>query len=105
MRGIGILLNDDYDLQITPLRDSSGKITEGLQIGGTLYQNQAVILICHTGEITEKPELGVGLEDMLLDNDYLYWKRKIRLNMRMDEQTVNDVKFSENEKLKIDAYY
>lgn len=105
MRGIGILLNDEYDLQVKPVRDATGKIVSGLQVGNTLYQNQAVILICHSGEITEMPQLGVGIEDMLLDNDYLMWKRSIRLNMEMDLQKVNDVIFSKDKKLKIEASY
>ena len=98
-------MNDGYDLQVKPVRDTTGKIVSGLQVGNTLYQNQAIILICHQGEITEMPQLGVGIEDMLLDNDYLMWKRRIRLNMEMDLQKVNDVIFSKKEKLQIEASY
>lgn len=105
MRGTGILLNDQYDLQIRPVRASSGKIVSGFLIGNTLYQNQAMILISHPGEFTEMPELGVGIEDMLLDNDYLMWKRQIRLNMEADGQRVDNIIFSKNKRLKIEADY
>lgn len=99
------MINDQYDVQVKPVRGSSGKITSGLVIDQTLFQNQALILICHAGEITEQPQLGVGIEDMLLDYDYPEWRRNIRLAMEMDRQRVNDVVFTKNERLAIDARY
>lgn len=105
MRGTGILLNDSYDLQVVPVRDSSGKIVKGLQKGNTLFQNQALILISHQGEIKEMPQLCAGIEDVILDNDYLEWRRKIRLHMEMDGQRVNNVQFSKAKQLSIDASY
>lgn len=105
MRGLGIILNSNYDVQVKPVRGASGKIESGLIIGNTLYQNQGMILILHPGEITEVPQLGVGIEDMLMDNDYLAWKRMIRMNMEMDGQVVDNISFSKNKKLQIDAHY
>lgn len=105
MRGTGILLNDEYDFQVKPERGSSGKIERGLVIGRSLFQNQAIIIGCHAGEISESPQLGVGIEDMLLDNDYPLWRRAIRMNMERDGQTVNDVVFSKHKRLSIDADY
>ncbi len=105
MRGTGILINDEYDLQVTPLRDGTGKIVSGLQVGNTLLQNQGIILICHPGEIKEVPQLGAGIEDILLDNDYLEWRRKIRMQMEMDKQTVSSLQFSKAQKLMIDSKY
>lgn len=105
MKGTGILLNDTYALQIVPKRDASGRITQGLQIGNTLYQNQALILLFHPGEIKLSPLVGVGIEDMLNDQDYLPWRRKIRQQMELDGQQVKDVSFSSDHKLNIDAGY
>lgn len=105
MRGTGILLNDDFDLKILPVRDGSGKIVSGVQVGNTLFQNQALILLCHPGEIKEVPQMGAGIEDVLLDNDYLEWRRKIRMQMELDGQQVNSVQFSNTQKLMIDAKY
>lgn len=105
MRGVGILLNDGYDLQVKSVRGVSGKIDRGLVIGHTLFQNQALILGCHAGEITEMPQLGVGIEDMMLDNDYMLWRRKIRINMELDGQKVSNVVFSKDKRLSIEAGY
>lgn len=105
MRGKGILLNDAYDLQVEPLRDGTGKIVSGILVGDSLFQNQALILVCQPGEIKEEPLLGVGIEDMILDNDYAHWRRSITLNMERDQQTVRNIKFSNSQQLVIDANY
>lgn len=104
MRGRGIALNADFDLDILPQRDAFGKITGGLQLAATLPQNQACILAMQPGELKEVPFLGVGIDDMLLDNDWLKWRRKIRMNMELDGQQIDDVKLV-NGKLTIDAKY
>lgn len=104
MRGIGISLDKNFDLDILPVRGADGKIKSGLHLAETLPQNQAIILAIQPGEIKDMPVLGVGIEDMLLDNDWLAWRRKIRMNMELDEQRVKDVKL-QNEKLSIDAEY
>ncbi|MCW3088937.1 MAG: hypothetical protein JWP81_6 [Ferruginibacter sp.] len=105
MKGTGILLNDEYDLQVLPVRDANNKIVSGLVIGNTLYQNQAVILMAQPGEIKEMPVLGVGINDVVLDTDFLSWRRRIRQHMELDGQTVNEVKFDLNKNLVIDAGY
>ena len=46
----GMQLTADYDLDIRPVRDASGKILGGTVIGDTLAQNQALIIGCHKGE-------------------------------------------------------
>jgi len=105
MRGRGILIKNDYELLITPKREAGGKIVSGLATGNTLHQNTALILICHKGEFKEIPALGVGIEDVLLDDDYLDWRRRIRINLELDDQKVSDVLFSSVDKLKIDSSY
>jgi len=105
MKGTGILLNDNYDLQIKPVRDADSKIVQGLILGNTLYQNQAIILQAQPGEIKELPVLGVAINDVVLDTDFLSWRRRIRQHMELDGQTVNDVRFDLNKNLIIDADY
>lgn len=90
---IGIQLTD-YEPQITIKKDELGLITQGLTLGDTLRQNQAVILAMHQGELKERPMVGVGVSDMLLDNDPIYWRTKIKEQLEMDGQKVDSVKIS-----------
>jgi len=104
MRGIGIALDNDFDLKIVPQRGPDGKIIKGLTLEEALPQNQAVILKMQPGELKEVPYLGCGIDDISLDNDILEWRRKIRMQLEIDGQLVKDVKFT-NSKLMIDASY
>jgi len=105
MKGKGIVITDDYDLQISVQRDATGKIISGLVIGNTLYQNQALILIAQPGEIKSSPIVGVGAENMINDQDFLGWRRTIQLQMELDGQSVKKVVFGKNQNLEIDAKY
>lgn len=86
----GMLLAD-YDPLIDVRRDGEGRITEGLRVGEVLRQNQALILTLHKGELKERPLVGVGLSDMLLDNDPMYWRSSIMEQLEMDGQRVESV--------------
>lgn len=99
----GIQLKD-YDLDIKLERDPSGKIASGMVLGDILYQNQALILQLHKGELHENPSIGVGISDMLLDNDLQLWVREIREQMELDGQTVDSVKI-DTEQIIIDSKY
>ncbi|HUH26512.1 MAG TPA: hypothetical protein VLY87_07780 [Flavobacterium sp.] len=107
----GIQLNDNntngqiLDLKIEVLKDSGGKIIQGLIVGNTLQQNQALILITHQGENKFNPDLGVGISDILLDNDYLNYRHRIRENYAKDGLKVTHLDLYENKPLKIDANY
>lgn len=105
MKGAGILIDDEFSIKVEPVRDSTGKIVRGAIIGDALYQNTGLILICRKGEFKELPALGVGIEDVILDNDYLDWRRRIRRNLEMDDQVVINIKFSGIDNLTIDANY
>ena len=100
----GIQLTADYDLDVQVERDNRGRIVQGLAIGDTLAQNQALILICHQGEVKESPAVGVGIEDMLLDHDPLRWRTRIREQLEIDGQTVDEVKVT-NKGITIKASY
>lgn len=99
----GIQLTD-YEPQIKIKRDSLGQITQGLTLGETLQQNQAIILAMHQGELKERPMMGVGISDMLLDNDPIYWRTMIKEQLEMDGQKVGSVKLTKTG-IQIEATY
>lgn len=110
-KDFAIQLNDSItngelmDLKIDIKRDSSGKITQGIVLGNTLQQNQALILIPHQGEFKFNPDLGVGIADMLLDHDYLAYRHKIRDHFAKDGLKITHLDLYENKPLKIHANY
>ncbi len=99
----GIQLTD-YEPQVVIKTDDLGLITQGLTLGETLQQNQAVILAMHQGELKERPAVGVGISDMLLDNDPIYWRTKIKEQLEMDGQKVESVKLTQSG-IEIEATY
>lgn len=94
----------DYDIVVQVRKDSYGKISSGLVLADILPQNQALILEMHKGELKENPSVGVGISDMLLDNDLQAWKSRIREQMEMDGQTVEGIAISRYS-MSIDSYY
>lgn len=101
---IGILLTADYEPRIRLVRDEEGRIIEGLALGETLPQNQALILTLHQGELKEAPAVGCGISDMLLDHRPLFWRTRIREQLEMDGQTVTSIKITTTG-IHIDARY
>ena len=101
---IGIQLTADYEPHIRLVRDEEGHIIEGLALGETLPQNQALILTLHQGELKEAPAVGCGISDMLLDHRPLFWRARIREQLEMDGQTVNSIKITTTG-IHIDARY
>lgn len=96
----GIQLQWDGEGTVLEPQVSNG----GLALGDTLRQNQALLLMLHKGELKERPSAGVGLSDMLLDNDPLYWRTEIREQLEMDGQTVKSVRVTTSG-VEIDAEY
>lgn len=101
MKGITLI---DYEVVIQPHRGPDGKIISGLIVADTLHQNQALILHLHKGELKERPMIGCGISDMLLDNDPIYWRTLIREQLEMDRQTVTNIKIT-TKSIEIDAQY
>ena len=99
----GIQLTD-YDIEVKVSKDTTGKIATGMVVGDILAQNQAVILQLHKGELHEDPSIGVGISDMLLDENLQLWSREIREQMELDGQKVNRITLT-TDKLTIDADY
>lgn len=101
----GILLDNEFDVQIEPARDADGKIAGGLVIGDILAQNQAVILYAHKGELKETPALGAGISRMPLDHDALAWRTEIRQQLEYDGQIVEDVAIGKDGIITIKSEY
>lgn len=99
----GIQLADFAPL-IDIKKDSLGLIQRGLTLGDTLNQNQAIILAMHQGELKERPMMGVGISDMLLDNDPIYWRTTIKEQLEMDGEKVGSVKITRTG-IQIEAKY
>ncbi len=57
----GILLTEDFDLAIRPIKDEQGKIVSGLVVGNTTVQNGIMTLKLHQGNLKADPLIGVGL--------------------------------------------
>ena len=87
----------DYDLAIDVRRDNAGRISGGLVLGDILYQNQALILALHKGDLKSDVSVGVGIDMMLLDNERLTWTREIREQLELDGQKVDNVQITDKE--------
>lgn len=83
-----MLLKDGYDLAIHVKRDAAGKIEQGVETGHTTCQNQALILLIQKGELKLSPLVGVGIGDMVNDNDARAWKREITQQLESDGQRI-----------------
>ncbi len=64
--------NDGVDLAVT-----SG----GMAVGETQAQEEYLVLVSQKGEWKEHPLVGVGVADMVGDEDLRYWKREIIDNL------------------------
>lgn len=108
-RGLQLIDNseagDVMDVKIVPVRDASNKIVSGLVIGTTLEQNIALMLMLHQGELKFKPDLGVGIQDIILSSDYLIYRHRIREHLRKDNLIVSQIDLFENKPFKIIAEY
>ena len=74
-------------------------------IGYSDNQHQEHILIANKGEYREFPELGVGIEQILDDDDYISVLIEAKKNHEYDGMKINNIKFEENGNLNIDGYY
>lgn len=111
MKNRGIQLEDTLDelqgidLKINLIRDTSGLIAQGLVIGEIMRQNQAMIIVANPGEFKFNPTLGASIGELILDNDYLRMRHRIRENLEKDGMKVKILDLYENKPLLIDASY
>lgn len=90
MKDKGMTLNPDTnDLNIKVTYDSRGLITGGFVVSDITRQNQALIIYMQPGEMKEAPQMGVGIDSMLLSSDTLLYKHKIREQLEADGLRVN----------------
>lgn len=105
MKNLGIILNPaTNDFEIKVVRDSEGKIVQGLHVGDVTKQNTAIILYMQPGELKEQPTVGVGINNMLLDHDYLLYKHKIRQQLNAEGMQVNHLEIN-GQNIEINASY
>ena len=86
MTGIALTPNKSgtaYDIDL-----SSGKMT----LMEVTHQNQAMLLIARPGEFKEFPAIGVGLQDMVLDNEISGWRRRIIEQIEDDGQCISKIR-------------
>ena len=81
----GILLDDDYKIKV------GGIENKHIKLGDTEAQNQAVILIVNPGEIKAFPDLGVGVDSIVNDEDTSIWQYETRRQLEKDGITVKRV--------------
>lgn len=94
-KGKGILLTNDNELEVLIVRNSSGLIVSGLQIGDVTRQNQKIIINASKGEIKEDPLMGVGAQLFVECEDKSGFAREIRSQLQRDGQTVNSITISD----------
>lgn len=104
-KATGILLDENGDLLIKPVRDANGLIISGVVVGDVTVQNQRTILLVEKGEIKESPTLGVGLTSFLDDDDTSELLREVRINLNADGQKVEYCGFSNEGKLIVKGGY
>lgn len=108
-RGIQVIDNNNQgnllDLKIEVKRHADGKIISGLVIGNTLEQNKAFLLIAHCNDFKANPTLGVGIEDLLLNEELLEYRHKIREQFARDGLKITTLDLYGLNHVKIEAYY
>ena len=105
MKNSGIMLNpetDDFDIKV--VRNAEGKIVQGLHVGDVTKQNTAVILYMQPGELKQQPTVGVGIDNMLLDKNFLLYKHKIRQQLDIEGMQVNHLEIN-GQNIEINANY
>jgi hypothetical protein len=90
-KSTGILLDDNMELVITPVRDLDGLITSGLVVGNVTFQNQKILINATKGEIKEDPMSGVGASNYVESNDSEGFVREIRSQLTRDGQRVKSI--------------
>ena len=63
------------------------------------------ILKAFKGEFKEFPELGVGIDQMINDDNYMDILIEAKKNLQYDGVEVNNIKFTNEGKLNIDGKY
>lgn len=95
MKGIGIQIGSDYDILVQ----------EGsTAIGDVQPQNKALIIVSNPGEWKQHPELGVGIEGWINDDNPGNLRAEIKRHLKSDGFKVDKVTL-ENGQLDVSANY
>lgn len=101
MKSYGIILSPDLEAAI--VRDTDGRIAQGLAAGDIASQCQALLVVPVAGEWKASPTTGAGAQRFLRDDDTDALIAAVCSQLRGDGQTVVEVKYTDN--LEIDAGY
>jgi hypothetical protein len=93
-------MNDIYIYNNGELEIQAGDF----KTGNAENQHVFLLLKLKPGQLKQHPNTGVGLEDVILDNELLYWEHRIRKQLEDDSLNVKELSFK-NGKLIIDASY
>ncbi|WP_199118707.1 hypothetical protein [Pedobacter sp. ASV28] len=88
------IINDDLDIE-----------NGDLLIGYADEYHQRNILIAEKGEYKEYPELGVGIMNMLNSEDAAGMLLEAKRNFEYDLMRVKELRFTDDNRLKIEAEY
>lgn len=110
MKGFAIQLQQNNNV-LQPVfnvqRDDNGKIVNGLTVGSTQAQNEALILISNPGEFKNSPTLGVALESALLGDttDMLNYRHEVRRCYRLEGLEIEKLDLFDINRINIEASY
>ena len=90
------LLDENGDLDLT---------NGDLNLGYSDNQHQEHILLANKGEFREFPEIGVGIDKMLSDDDYIPVLIEMKKNLEYDGMKIKNIKIDDNGNLDIDGSY
>ena len=80
------------------------EISNGDFVAGENYnQQQAMLLVAQEGEFKMTPTIGVGIGDLLLSEELLEYRHKIRDHFKRDNLKVKNLELYEIGKLKIES--
>ncbi len=74
-------------------------------IGNSENQHQLDILLAEKGEFKEFPEIGVSINEMLADDNFVAFLIEAKKNLEYDGMQINNIEFTENGVLNIDGKY
>lgn len=74
-------------------------------IGESDNQHQLDIITAAKGEFKEFPEIGVGINEMLSDDDFVEFLIEAKKNLEYDGMKINNIEFTADGSLNIDGNY
>lgn len=89
MKNRGVALNEHYEVKVVE-RFFDGKLRKTLTIDEDItHQNQALILMCQKGEVKSDPMLGVGIDNIVGESDFLAIRAEIMRQLEREGQRVD----------------